>query len=446
MDKTNYFQWSSETFSTEDIFRKGEALKDIKIVELCTLILGPATPAYLAEFGATVFKVELPGMGDTMRSLTPWGHFYKNQALGWLKEARNKYHVTIDVHHEEGKELFKRLVAESDVVVENLRAGTMDRWGIGYRDLVEVNPKLIYIANNGFGQWGPYVERPSYDAIAQSESGEAWISGFPGRLPMKSGIWLCDYYGALMAAVGILAALHYRDRTGKGQYLEFSQTENIMRAMDWTWIYQGLTGKGRERYGNRDVAICPSEIFKSKDGELVAVAAVNNDQFKALCQAMERPELAEEPRFATNLERTKEENAPVILKVVKDWVASKTWGEIDKLAKEYGFAAEKVYSGKDHYYDKHFEERGFKWHIDDPILGECVEEGIAPKLSETPGRIKWMGKPVGFDNEYVFTKYLGLSLEQLKALEEKGVIGKWTDYPGRKPPEDWDGKSGIIYP
>ncbi len=446
MSKSDYFKWTEETFSLDKVFRKDEALKDIKIVELCTLILGPATPSYLAEFGATVFKVELPGMGDTMRSLTPWGYFYKKQALGWLKEARNKYHIAIDVHHEEGKELFKRLVAESDVVIENLRAGTMDRWGLGYRDLVEVNPSIIYIANNGFGQWGPYVERPSYDAIAQSESGEAWISGFPGRLPMKSGIWLCDYYGALMSAVGILAALHYRDRTGKGQYIEFSQAENIMRAMDWTWIYQGLTGKGRDRYGNRDVAICPSDIFKSKDGVLVAVAAVNNDEFKALCKAMGRNDLAEEPRFATNLERVKEENAPVLLKIVRDWVASKTWAEIDQLAQKHGFSAEKVHNGVDHYTDPHFETRGFKWCIDDPIMGESVEEGIAPKLSETPGRIKWMGKPVGLDNEYVFTKYLGLTKEQLKALEEKGVIGKWTDMIGRTPPDDWDGESGRIFP
>ena len=446
MAKTDYFQWAAETFALEKIFEKDEALKDVKIVELCTLILGPATPAYLAEFGATVFKVELPGMGDTMRSLTPWGHFWKKQALGWLKEARNKYHIAIDVHHEEGKELFKRLVAQADVVVENLRAGTMDRWGIGYRDLVEVNPRIIYIANNGFGQWGPYVERPSYDAIAQSESGLAWISGFPGRLPMKSGIWLCDYYGALKAAVGILAALHYRDRTGKGQYIEFSQAENIMRAMDWTWVYQGLTGKGRDRYGNRDVAICPSDIFRSKDGELVAVAATTDEQFQALCEAMGRPELAQDPRFATNLERTKEENAQELLSLVKEWVASKTWFEVDRLARKYGFAAEKVYCGRDHYYDEHFAVRGFKWHIDDAILGDGVEEGIAPKLSETPGRIKWMGKPVGFDNEYVFTKYLGLTMGQIKDLEEKGVIGKWTDFIGRTPPDDWDGKSGKIFP
>ncbi len=446
MAKEDFLKWAEEEFSLEKVFEKPEALSDIVIVEFCTLILGPATPAYLAEFGATVIKIELPGMGDTMRSLTPWGWFYKKQALGWLKEARNKYSVGLDLHYPEGKEIFMELIKRADVFVENLRAGTLDRWGVGYRQMKEVNPGIIYIANNGFGQWGPYVERPSYDAIAQSESGEAWISGFPGRLPMKSGIWLCDYYGALKAAVGILAALHYRDRTGKGQYIEFSQAENIMRAMDWTWLYQHLTGKPRERYGNRDVAICPSDIFKSKDGEFVAIACATDEQFVGLCKAMKRMDLAENPRFATHLERLKEENATELLSIIKEWVANHIWPEIDRLAQKYGFGAEKVYNGRDHFNDPHFEIRGFKWRVHDPVIGELVEEGVAPKLSKTPGRIKWAGRPVGFDTYYVLTKYLGMKWDEIKELEEKGVIGKWNDMIGRTPPDDWDGKSGIIYP
>ncbi len=446
MAREDFLKWAEQEFSLEKVFEKPEALDDIVIVEFCTLILGPATPSYLAEFGATVIKLELPGMGDTMRSLTPWGKFVKNQALGFMKEARNKFSVGLDLHYPEGKEIFKELIAKADVFVENLRAGTLDRWGIGYRQLKEINPRLIYIANNGFGQWGPYVDRPSYDAIAQSESGEAWISGFPGRLPMKSGIWLCDYYGALVAAVGILAALHYRERTGKGQYIEFSQAENIMRAMDWTWLYQHLTGEPRDRYGNRDVAICPSDIFISKDHEYVAIACATDEQFAALCKAMGRPELAEDPKFSTHLERLKDENAKELLAIIKEWVASMVWPEIDRLARQYGFGAEKVHNGKDIYTDPHFEIRGFKWRVKDPIYGEIVEEGVAPKLSETPGRIKWAARPVGFDTYYVLTKFLGKTWDEIQELEAKGVIGRWNDMPGRKPPEDWDGKSGIIYP
>ncbi len=445
MAREEYFKWAESLLDPTKTFEKPEALADIKIVELCTLILGPSLPAYLSELGATVFKVELPGMGDTMRSLTPFAKFFNGAALGWLKEARNKYHVTIDVHQPEGVHLFRELVKRSDVVVENLRAGTMDRWGIGYRQLREINPRIIYIALNGFGQWGPYLERPSYDAIAQSESGMAWISGFPDKLPMKSGIWLADYYGGLVGAVGVLGALAYRDKTGKGQYIEYSQAENLMRAMDWTWLYQHFTGKERERYGNRDVSMCPADIFPTKDGEMMAIGAATEAQFRGLCQAMGKPELAEDARFATHLERLKEDNAVALLEIIGSWVAEKTCAEIDELAGKFCFGANKVCNGKDHFEDEHLRVRNFNYKVDDPIYGELYEEGIAPKLSETPGRIKWAGKPVGFDNEFVFKRYLGLKTKEIKALAEKKVIGKWVDVPpGRKPPENWDGKAGLL--
>lgn len=445
MAREDYFKWAESVLDPSKTFEKPEALADIKVVELCTLILGPSMPSYLSELGATVFKVELPGMGDTMRSLTPFAKFFNGAALGWLKEARNKHHLAIDVRVPEGAELFRELVKRSDVVVENLRGGTMDKWGIGYRQLREINPRIIYIALNGFGQWGPYLERPSYDAIAQSESGEAWISGFPDKLPMKSGIWLADYYGGLVGAVGVLAALAHRDRTGRGQYIEYSQAENLMRAMDWTWLYQHFTGKCRERYGNRDVSICPADIVPTKDGEMVAIGAATDQQFQGLCQAMGKPELAQDSRFATHLERLKEENAVELLSMVRAWAASKAYGEIDQLASQYGFGAHKVVNGKDHFEDEHLRRRHFTYYVDDPVYGELYEEGIAPKLSETPGRIKWAGKPVGFDNEYVLKRFLGLKTKRIKYLKEKNIIGKWVDVPpGRKPPENWDGKTGVL--
>ena len=443
MATEDYFKWAESVFDPSKTFEKPEALADIKVVELCTLILGPSLPSYLSELGATVFKVELPGAGDTMRSLTPFAKFFKGTAFGYLKEARNKYHITIDVRMDEGKELFRDLVKRSDVVVENLRAGTMDRWQIGYRQLSEINPRLIYIALNGFGQWGTYLERPSYDAIAQSESGMAWITGFPDKLPLKSGIWLADYFGGLMGAAGVLAALAYRDRTGKGQYIEFSQAENLIRVLDWTWLWQHFTGKQRERFGNRDVAICPSDIFQAKD-QMVGIAAVTDGQFKALSEAMGRPELAQDERFATHLARLQEENATALLEIIRQWAAGKTYAEIDQLACRHGFAAHQISGAQDKFEDEHLLRRNFTYKVQDAIYGEVVEEGICPKLSETPGRIKWAGKPVGFDNEYVLKRFLGLKTDKIKGLKERNIIGKWADQPGRKPPEDWDGKSGVI--
>jgi crotonobetainyl-CoA:carnitine CoA-transferase CaiB-like acyl-CoA transferase len=444
MARDDYFKWAETLLDPAKTYEKPEALADIKIVELCTLILGPSLPSYLSELGATVFKVELPGAGDTMRSLTPFAKFFRGCAMGWLKEARNKYHLALDVRVEEGKEVFRELVKRSDVVVENLRAGTMDKWQIGYRQLREINPRLIYIALNGFGQWGPYLERPSYDAIAQSESGMAWITGFPDKLPLKSGIWLADYFGGLMGAAGVLGALAYRDRTGKGQYIEFSQAENLMRVMDWTWLYQHFTGKGRERYGNRDVSICPSDIFPAKD-EMVAIAAATDKQFEGLCTAMGKSELAKEPKYATHLARLQEENAVALLDTIRSWASGKTYAEIDQLACKHGFAADKVCNGKDHFHDEHLIKRNFTYTVHDPIYGEVVEEGIVPKMSETPGRIKWVGKAVGFDNEYVLKRFLGMRTDKIKGLKERNIIGKWVDTPpGRRPPEFWDGQRGLI--
>lgn len=444
MAKADYFEWAESLLDPAKTFEKPEALADIKIVELATLILGPSLPSYLSEMGATVFKVELPGAGDTMRSLSPFALFFRGCAMGWLKEARNKYHLAIDVRVDEGKELFRELVKRADIVVENLRAGTMDRWGIGYRQLREVNPKIIYIALNGFGQWGPYLERPSYDAIAQSESGMAWITGFSDKLPLKSGIWLADYFGGLMGAAGVLGAIAYRDRTGKGQYIEYSQAENLIRVLDWTWIWQHYTGKQRERYGNRDVAICPSDIFQSKD-EMVAIGAATDEQFAGLCEAMEKPELLSDCRFAKHGARLEEANAVELLSTIRLWAAGKTYAEIDQLASRYGFGAHKVATGKDHFEDEHLRKRNFTYEVHDPIYGDFVEEGIAPKFSETPGRIKWAGKPVGFDNEFVLKRFLGMKTDKIRGLKERNVIGKWVDVPpGRRPPEGWDGKRGTI--
>ncbi|MCU0587479.1 MAG: CoA transferase [Syntrophobacteraceae bacterium] len=444
MAREEYFKWAEALLDPAKTFEKPEALADIKIVELCTLILGPSLPSYLSELGATVFKVELPGAGDTMRSLTPFARFFRGCALGWLKEARNKYHLAIDVRVPEGKEVFRDLVKRSDVVVENLRAGTMDKWGIGYRQLREVNPGIIYIALNGFGQWGPYLERPSYDAIAQSESGMAWITGFPDKLPLKSGIWLADYFGGLMGAAGVLGALAYRDKTGKGQFIEYSQAENLIRVMDWTWLYQHFTGKQRERYGNRDVSICPSDIFRCQD-EMVGIGAASDAQYAGLCKAMGKPELATDPRFSTHLSRLQEDNAVALLDAIRQWAAGKTYAEIDQLAGQYGFGAHKVCNGKDHFHDEHLIKRNFTYTVHDPIYGEVLEEGIVPKMSETPGRIKWVGKPVGFDNEYVLKRFLGMKTDRIKGLKERNIIGKWVDKPpGRRPPEGWDGKRGLI--
>jgi crotonobetainyl-CoA:carnitine CoA-transferase CaiB-like acyl-CoA transferase len=435
--RNDFFDFTRALFDLKKVFGKPEALSDLRVIEFGTLFLGPVTSTFLGEFGAEVIKVELPGAGDTARSLTPWGQFWKNAALSWLSEARNKYHVAIDLHKEKGRDLFLELVHKSDVVVENMRAGTLERkFGIGYRQLREANPGIIYAANSGFGQWGPYTTgRASYDAVAQAVSGLASITGFPGHPPLKAGIWIGDYYGALMSAVSILAAVNYRDRTGKGQFIDFSQSENLIRALDWTWVAHGQTGKDRERYGNRDRAIVPAGVYRCADG-FAAISALDDGEFRGLARAMGKPGLSAEERFATVEARLVESHADALHAMLAEWAAGRKVAEVERLGTENGFGAAGVKKAEDHYRSAHLRERGSVWAVDDAIYGDVVEYGPIPKMSGTPGRIKWAGKPVGYDNEKVLAEILGYDYLGIKTLEEEGIIGKWANVMGRKPPEE----------
>ncbi len=439
----SYFDWTARLFDRARIFDKPEALRGVRVLDLSLIIFGPATADYLGEMGAEVIRVEMPRTGDVMRIVAPQGFYWKNVSPGFFAQNHSKYHVAIDVHRPEGQNLVKQLAAKSDVLIENFRAGTLERkWGIGYRQLCEINPRLIYVANTGFGQWGPYVKRASYDALAQAVSGFTAISGFPARPPLKMGIYIGDYFGACLAALGVLAALHYRDRTGKGQFLEVAQCEALLRAMDWTWVYAGLTGKDRPRTGNRDLSACPSGIYTCQDG-FVAVAVKDDEAFTGLCRAMGRADLAADQRFTTRADRAVEAHARALDDLIGAWVREMSRADVEESARKQGFTAAAVATAKDHYEDPHLRARGSVWEMEDPVYGSMIEHGPAPKLSETPARYKWAGKPVGFHNEYVLGRLLGLRPDQLKELEQQGVIGKWADRRGPKPPDGWDGE-GII--
>ncbi len=407
--------FADAAFSLRGISSKPEALKGIRVVELATRIFGPVTADYLGEFGAEVIKVELPLRGDLMRYVAPEGFFWKEVSPAFLSLNRNKLHVAIDVRLPEGAELFARLAEKSDVVVENLRAGTMDEWGIGYLQLRERNPALIYAANSGFGQWGPYSKgRASYDATAQAVSGMSAITGFPGRPPVKAGFWVGDYTGALFSAIAILAAIAARRRTGEGQLIDVSQAEAMIRSLDWTWLLSGKTGRERERDGNLDPALSPSGIYRCADG-FVAISARDEDERVAL-------------RKTAGGELSPDRIAA--------YAAARTRTEIVRESQEAGFSAAPVVGGRDQYHDPHLRARGTVWELTDPLYGRIDEFGPVPKLSESPGRIKWTAKPVGYHNEQVFGGLLGLTVEEMERLAKKKVIGKWADVPGARPPKE----------
>jgi crotonobetainyl-CoA:carnitine CoA-transferase CaiB-like acyl-CoA transferase len=286
--------------------------------------------------------------------------------------------------------------------------------------------------------------RPSNDGGAQAASGFAWMSSFPGKPPLKSRLYIADAYGGRMGEIPVLAALHYRERTGKGQYIEMSQIESLMRTMSWVWPYQQITGKVAMPTGNRDQCVCPADTFRCADDTFVAIAAPATEEFKGLCAAMGRPELAADPRFKDHLVRLQEQNALAILKIISDWVRTMAFTEVMRLAEKHGFAASEIRSAKDIAEDPHFRERGYITEIDDPLDGPMLNYDFPVMMSKTPPKVNWSVRPVGFDNEYVMANALGKSREQIRHLYACGALGKWADVKGRRPASTWDGKTGLI--
>lgn len=439
-DGGTYQTEMEQLFKLDELFEKPEPLQGIRVLEVCYVVLGPAACDYLAEFGAEVIKFE-GQKGDQMRFVTPYAFFWKNLSPGLEIENHNKYWVGMHLGSPKARELFLELVKKSDVVVDNLTPGRMAEWGISYRELKEVNPGIIQLHVSGYGSWGPWTGRTSYDAVAQSMGGLSYITGLAGRGPIKSGVWIADWIAGLMCAVAIMGALNYRERTGEGQFIDYSQVENVIRWLDWTWLYGFLTGKNRERAGNRDLAVSPSDLFDCVDG-WVAISAFAKEEFRALCKVMGRMDLFE--KYSEPGDRLKEEPAQEILQAISQWTRGKHVGEVIELADRAGFAASRVLNAQDAYYHKHFRERGAIQEYDDPLYGHMVQQCYPPRLSETPSRIKWSSRPLGFDNHYVFTKILGLPHQQVKNLEDQGILFKWNpNIASHCPPPDWDGKSGT---
>ncbi len=436
----SYTQWISSLVNNESASPKAEALEGIRVLEVCALVLGPSACDYMAEFGAEVIKFE-GQKGDNMRFVTPYDYFWKNMSIGLEIQNHNKYWVGMHLGNPEAKEIFLEFVKKSDVVVDNLRPGRMAQWGLSYKELKEVNPRLVQLHVSGYGSWGPWSGRTSYDAIAQSMGGLPAITGFEERGPIKSGVWIADWITGLACAIAILTALNYREKTGEGQFIDYQQAENVIRWLDWTWVYAGLTGKNRSKAGNRDLAICPSDLFDCKDG-WVAIAAFTEEEFEGLCKAMGREDLFD--KFKDPLVRLKDANARRILKAIAEWVQLRTMEEVETLADQYGFAASRVLDAEAAYNSNHFRERGAIQEYEDDLYGNMVGPAYPPRMSLTPNKVRWSCRPLGFDNEYIFKKVLGYSSERIAELEKEGVIFRWDpSIPCQNPPPNWDGKRGL---
>jgi formyl-CoA transferase len=396
-------------------------LEGVRVIELGQLLAGPFTGRLLGDLGAEVIKVEPPGKPDPIRD---WGKArYEGRSLWWPVQSRNKKCVTLNLRHERGQELLLRLVEHSDVVVENFRPGTLERWNLGYDRMSEINPRVVLARVSGYGQTGPYAERAGFASVSEAMGGIRHINGFPDQPPPRMHLSLGDSLASLFAVHGILSALYWRDALGGGvgQVVDVSLMEASFALLESTVPEYDRLGIVRGPQGTNLKGIAPSNIFKSSDDKWVVIAANADNVFRRLCDAIGRPELADDPKFATHLARG--ENQDEIEGIVGDWAHEHTAKEIDETLNQAGVICGPIYTIADIFEDPQYQARDMLLKHVDPEFGEYIGPGIVPKLSRTPGAVRWSSPwEEGSHNEEIYGGLLGVEGEELASLREEGVL------------------------
>ena len=396
-------------------------LEGVRMIEFGQLLAGPYCASLMADFGAEVIKVEAPPAGDPMRV---WGREKVNDhTLWWPTLARSKKVVTLNLREPRGQELALELMAKADVALENFSPGTMEKWNIGPDEALAANPRLIYARVSGYGQTGRYKDRVGFAAAGEAMGGLRYFNGYPGQAPPRAGISLGDTLAAKQAFEGILMALYWRDArgSGTGQVIDAAIVDACFAMTESTITEYGLTGVIREPSGSYLSKIAPSNVHQSKDGKWVVIAANHDSLWKRLSALMGRPELAEDERYATH--RARGEHEHELYAMIDEWAAQYTAAELDAMLAEANVVSAGVYSAADMYDDPHFRERGLIVDIEDPEIGTMPVPGITPKLSQTPGSIRWGGKwEIGADNEEIWCGLVGLSQSELGDLQQAGIV------------------------
>ncbi|MGH2856469.1 MAG: CaiB/BaiF CoA transferase family protein [Solirubrobacteraceae bacterium] len=396
-------------------------LAGVRIIELGQLLAGPFTGRLLGDLGAEIIKVEPPGQPDPMRD---WGHArYQERSLWWPVLARNKKCITLNLRKRRGQELLLELVRHSDVVVENFRPGTLERWDLGFERMRSVNEGIILARVSGYGQTGPYAERAGFASVSEAMGGLRHINGFPDEPPPRLGISLGDSLAGVFAAQGVLAALYKRDALGygRGQVVDASILEACFALLEGAVPEYDRLGIVREPSGTSLKGVAPSNIYKSRDGKWMVIAANQNNVFGRLCEAIGRPELAQDERFATHLARG--DNQVELDGLIADWAAQHDASEIDRMLNDARVVCGPIYTIADIFKDPQFLAREMLIPHVDPEFGEYIGPGIVPKLSETPGEVRWSATwEEGSHNQEVYGELLGMAPDELAELREEDVL------------------------
>ena len=391
------------------------ALSGLRVLDTATLFAGPLAATMLADYGAEVIKIEHPN-GDPVRS---HGAHRDGVGLWWKMIGRGKKAVTLYLGAPEGQEIFKRMVADADVVIENFRPGTLERWGLGYDELSRINPRLVLARVTGFGQIGPYAKRPGFGTLAEAMSGFAAITGEPDGPPTLPPFGLADGIAALATSFAVMTALRARERTGRGQVVDLAIIEPILTVLGPQIITYDQLGTLQERTGNRSHNNAPRNTYRTRDGSWVAISTSAQSVAERVMRLVGRPEFIDEPWFASGAERAK--HADELDEAVGSWIAQRDRDEVIKAFEEAQAAIAPIYTAADVMADPQFQALGSIVSLPDDELGQVRMQNVLFRLSETPGKIRSTGAPLGAHTDEVLKRY-GVTEEQFDELRRKGVI------------------------
>ena len=392
-------------------------LSDLRVIELGSLIAGPFCGQILADFGAEVIKLEDPGGGDPMRQ---WGRSLpKGLSPWWPVIGRGKQSVTLDLRAAAGQAIARDLIASADIVVENFRPGTMEKWGLGYEALAAANPGLIMARVSGFGQSGPYAQRAGYGLIGEAMGGLRAITGEPDRPPARAGVSIGDSLAAVHAVMGVLMALHVRETTGRGQVIDAAIYESVLAMMENLVTEYDITGYVRERSGSILPGIAPSNVYPASDGAIL-IGGNGDGVFARLCEAMGEPALKDDPRYRDHASRGA--NQAELDERIAAWTRTRPLAKLLELLEANGVPCGRVYQAPDMLEDPQFQAREAIVPVEHPVFGRIRMQNVFPKLSETPGEVRWPGPALGEHTDAVLGAVLGYDSAKLAKLRADGVI------------------------